>query len=110
MNTYTAMPKKLTAVDDQGRYLCYLTEDQLHAVYKAEDRMKDCAERNSARFRAPVALRVLESADDYFPYYRKYHAFWSMYGLDLPDDVLRKIYYQNALRIIPGIDRSLFPG
>ncbi len=54
-------------------------------------------------------FRVLESADDYFPYYRKYHAFWSMYGLDLPDDVLRKIYYQNALRIVPGIDRSLFP-
>lgn len=55
-------------------------------------------------------FRVLETADDYFPYYRKYHAFWSMYGLDLPDDVLRKIYYENALRIIPGIDRSLFPG
>lgn len=55
-------------------------------------------------------FRVLETADDYFPYYRKYHAFWSMYGLDLPDEVLRKIYYQNALRIIPGIDRSLFPG
>lgn len=55
-------------------------------------------------------FRVLETGDDYFPYYRKYHAFWSMYGLDLPDDVLRKIYYQNALRIIPGIDRSLFPG
>ena len=29
--------------------------------------------------------------------------------LDLPDEVLRKIYYRNALRIIPGIDRSLFP-
>ena len=33
-----------------------------------------------------------------------------MYGLDLPDEVLRKIYYQNALRIIPGIDKSMFPG
>lgn len=55
-------------------------------------------------------FRVLETADDYFPYYRKYHAFWSMYGLDLPDEVLRKVYYQNALRIIPAIDRSLFPG
>ena len=54
-------------------------------------------------------FRVFETADDYFPYYRKYHAFWSMYGLDLPDDVLRKIYYQNALRIIPGIDRGRFP-
>jgi hypothetical protein len=31
-----------------------------------------------------------------------------MYGLELPDEVLRKVYYQNALAIIPGLDRSLF--
>ena len=54
-------------------------------------------------------FRVLETADEYFPYYKKYHAFWKMYGLDLSDEVLRKIYYKNALRIIPNIDKSLFP-
>lgn len=56
-----------------------------------------------------VYFRIFETADEYFPYYRKRHAFWSMYGMDLPDDVLRKIYYENALRIIPGIDPALFP-
>ena len=54
-------------------------------------------------------FRVFETADDYFDYYRRYHAFWQMYGLDLPDEVLRKIYYQNALDLVPAIDRSLFP-
>lgn len=54
-------------------------------------------------------FRVLETADEYLDYYRKYHAFWQMYGLDLPDDVLRKLYYKNALRIVPGIDPSPFP-
>lgn len=54
-------------------------------------------------------FRVLETADEYFDYYRRRHAFWKMYGLDLPDDVLKKLYYKNALRIIPGIDRSGFP-
>jgi uncharacterized protein len=54
-------------------------------------------------------FRVLETADEYFDYYRKYHAFWQMYGLDLPDEVLKKLYYKNALRIIPGIDRTPFP-
>lgn len=54
-------------------------------------------------------FRVLESADEYFPYHKKYHAFWAMYGLDLPDDVLKKVYYGNALRIIPGLDGSRFP-
>ncbi|MEX2180799.1 MAG: amidohydrolase family protein [Gemmatimonadaceae bacterium] len=54
-------------------------------------------------------FRVLETADDYFPYHKKYHAFWPMYGLDLPDSVLRKVYFENALRVVPGLDRSLFP-
>lgn len=54
-------------------------------------------------------FRVFETTDDYFKYYRRYHAFWPMYGLDLQGDVLRKIYYQNALRLVPKIDRSLFP-
>jgi len=54
-------------------------------------------------------FRVLETEDEYFPYHKKYHAFWAMYGIGLPDDILKKIYYKNALRIIPGIDRTLFP-
>jgi predicted TIM-barrel fold metal-dependent hydrolase len=57
----------------------------------------------------PTYFRVLESDDEYFPYHKKYHAFWPMYGLDLPDDVLKKVYYKNALRIVPGLDKSLFP-
>ncbi len=57
----------------------------------------------------PPYFRVLETADDYFPYYRRRHAFWRIYGLDLPDEVLRKLYYGNALRIVPGLDASLFP-
>ena len=54
-------------------------------------------------------FRVLETADEYFDYYRKRHAFWKMYGLDLPDEVLKKLYYKNALRTIPGLDASAFP-
>lgn len=54
-------------------------------------------------------FRVLETDDEYFDYYRKYHAHWKMYGLALPDSVLRKVYYKNALRVIPGIDSTLFP-
>ena len=57
----------------------------------------------------PTYFRVLETADEYFPYYKKYHAFWAMYGLNLPDEVLKKVYYKNALKLLPSIDRSLFP-
>lgn len=57
----------------------------------------------------PTYFRVLESDDEYFPYHKKYHAFWAMYGLDLPDEVLKKVYYKNALRIVPRLDKTLFP-
>ena len=57
----------------------------------------------------PVYFRVLESADEYFDYYRDYHAFWKMYGLELPDVVLRKLYYGNALRVLKGLDASRYP-
>ncbi|UOY06625.1 amidohydrolase family protein [Muricauda sp. SCSIO 64092] len=57
----------------------------------------------------PTYFRVLETADEYFPYYKKYHAFWAMYGLDLPGEVLKKVYYKNALNLIPDLDRTLFP-
>jgi predicted TIM-barrel fold metal-dependent hydrolase len=54
-------------------------------------------------------FRVLETQDEYFDYYRKRHAFWKMYGLGLPDEVLKKLYYKNALKVIPGIDAAAFP-
>jgi len=54
-------------------------------------------------------FRVLETEDEYFPYHKRYHAFWRMYGIGLPDDVLKKIYYKNALKLMPGVDGSKFP-
>jgi predicted TIM-barrel fold metal-dependent hydrolase len=54
-------------------------------------------------------FRVLETNDEYFPYHKKYHAFWRMYGMGLSDDILKKVYYKNALRIIPAIDSTSFP-
>ncbi|MFC2123895.1 amidohydrolase family protein [Bacteroidota bacterium] len=54
-------------------------------------------------------FRVLETDDEYFPYHKRYHAFWRMYGMDLDDEILKKIYYKNALKVIPGIDASQFP-
>ena len=53
-------------------------------------------------------FRILESDDEYFDYFRKRHAFWKMYGLNLPDEVLKKVYYENALRVFPSIPKDLF--
>jgi uncharacterized protein len=53
----------------------------------------------------PYYWRVFETRDEYFDYYRDYHAFWKLYGMDLPDDVLRKLYFGNALRVMKGLPR-----
>lgn len=57
----------------------------------------------------PYFWRVFETRDEYFDYYRDYHAFWKLYGMGLPDPVLKKLYYQNALRIVPGLPAFNFP-
>jgi uncharacterized protein len=54
----------------------------------------------------PYFWRVFETRDEYFDYYRDYHAFWKLYGMELPDDVLRKLYHENALRITSGLPRT----
>ena len=57
----------------------------------------------------PYYWRVFETNDDYFDYYRDYHAFWKLYGIGLPDAVLKKVYYQNALKLAPGLPQSGWP-
>ena len=57
----------------------------------------------------PYYWRVFETNDDYFDYYRHYHAFWKLYGIGLPDSVLKKVYYQNALRITPALPQTGWP-
>jgi predicted TIM-barrel fold metal-dependent hydrolase len=54
-------------------------------------------------------FRCLETRDEYFEYYRKRHAFWRIYGFEVPDEVLKKVYYKNALRLLPAIDAKAFP-
>ena len=57
----------------------------------------------------PYYWRVFETADEYFDYYRDYHAFWKLYGMNLPDAVLKKVYFQNALRVIKGLPKTGWP-
>jgi predicted TIM-barrel fold metal-dependent hydrolase len=57
----------------------------------------------------PYYWRTFETADEYFDYYRDYHAFWKLYGMELPDEVLKKLYYKNALKVVKGLPQSGFP-
>jgi predicted TIM-barrel fold metal-dependent hydrolase len=48
--------------------------------------------------------RFLETADEYFEYpsHASRQGRWNIYGLFLPDDVLHKVYRENALRLLSG--------
>ena len=56
----------------------------------------------------PYYWRVFETNDEYFDYYRDYHAFWKLYGIGLPDQVLRKLYNGNALKLVPRLSKAAF--
>ncbi len=49
-----------------------------------------------------VTFRILETADEHFypAVFGQYH--WPLYGFELPDQVLRKIYRGNALKLLAG--------
>ena len=49
--------------------------------------------------------RFLETADEYFEYpsHASRQGRWNIYGIFLPDDVLRKVYRENALKLLPRV-------
>jgi predicted TIM-barrel fold metal-dependent hydrolase len=54
--------------------------------------------------------RFFETHDESFPYSEKVpppQGMWQIYGVDLPDNVLRKLYYENAAKLIPGVAQRL---
>lgn len=56
--------------------------------------------------RLELYWRFLETRDEYFPYSDTKpppQGFWRIYGIHLPDEVLKKVYFQNALRILPRL-------
>ena len=92
-----------------GAIIAGLGQPRMANRFSRSTRIASYSERTPTRPREfPTYFRVLESSDEYFPYYKRYHAFWRMYGLDLPDEILKKLYYKNALRIIPGLNTSFF--
>ena len=48
--------------------------------------------------------RFLETKDEYFRYSEKTpqpQGLWFIYGIHLPEDILRKVYFENAIKVLP---------
>ncbi len=64
------------------------------------------AEFNTAYYKA--FYRHLETYDEYFQYaLTEFKGRWKIYGVGLPDDVLKKIYYENAVKLVPEFKKCL---
>jgi predicted TIM-barrel fold metal-dependent hydrolase len=56
--------------------------------------------------RLRINWRFFETADESFAYSEKVpppQGMWQIHGVNLPDHVLRKFYFENACRLIPGV-------
>jgi predicted TIM-barrel fold metal-dependent hydrolase len=56
--------------------------------------------------RLNIYWRFFETNDESFDYSEKVpppQGMWQIYGVDLPDDVLQKLYHTNAAKLIPGV-------
>lgn len=60
--------------------------------------------------RLRIYWRFFETRDESFDYSEKVpppQGLWQIHGVDLPDDVLRKLYHENAAKLIPGVSQRL---
>ena len=60
--------------------------------------------------RVRLYWRFFETRDESFPYSEKVpppQGMWNIYGVDLPEAVLRKLYFENASRLIPGVKERM---
>ena len=87
-------------------------------IIKYQDRVLMGSDGNPSRGADEFWLphwRCLETYDEYFyhpaqirlPGGSPAHGRWNISGLGLPDAVLRKVYYQNALRHLPALRASI---
>ena len=74
---------------------------------KYQDRLVYGTDMRPSRDMYQLTFRILESADEHFYAWNHFSYHWPLYGLDLPDQILRKIYRENALRIRRGPDTKL---
>jgi len=60
--------------------------------------------------RVKIYWRFFETHDESFAYSEKVpppQGMWQIHGVDLPDDVLQKMYHRNAAKLIPGVAERL---
>lgn len=74
-------------------------------LIKYQDRVMFGTDTSPSRVAYRSYYRFLETDDEYFDSSAGHHTqgFWMIYGIDLPKDVLQKLYVTNAERLLVGL-------
>ena len=74
---------------------------------KYQDRIMFGTDTAPSRAAYRMYYRFLETDDEYFDPAGGHHrqGFWMIYGVFLPKDVLEKLYYKNAERLLVGLKK-----
>ena len=78
-------------------------------ILKYSDRVLFGTDGPWPELRLTYYWRFLETKDEYFPYSEKSpppQGLWGIYGIFLPENILRKIYHQNFLRVMPSAQQK----
>ena len=82
-------------------------------ILKYQDRILFGTDGPWPELRLSYYWRFMETFDENFPYSEKDpqpQGLWRIHGIGLPDDVLRKIYHENALKLIPDLREKFASG
>jgi uncharacterized protein len=73
-------------------------------MIKYQDRVMFGTDTRPDREAFRIYWQFLETDDEYFDVAKSHHlqGRWQAYGIYLPDEVLEKVYYKNATKLIPG--------
>jgi predicted TIM-barrel fold metal-dependent hydrolase len=78
---------------------------------KYQDRIMFGTDTTPKRDAYRIYYRFLETEDEYFDCSASHHrqGFWNIYGINLPKEVLEKLYYKNAERVLYGLPNGQVP-
>jgi len=67
---------------------------------KYQDRLVYGTDNTPEEHMYKTTFRILETADEHFYEQDTFNYHWALYGLNLPKEVLEKLYYKNAEKIL----------
>ena len=88
-------------IDNSARHLesCATPRATKKFYEKYADRILFGTDNNPESSMYRLQWRILESDDEHF-YSDEYSYHWPLHGIDLPDDILKKIYRDNAIKLL----------